>query len=43
MKRLIIKITMLIFKTILKNEPAINWSGSDPNNGFKDRPVINNK
>ena len=43
MKRLIIKITMLIFKTTLNNEPAINWIGSDPNNGFKNLPIINRK
>ena len=41
--RLIINITMLIFRTILNNEPVTTWIWSDPNNGFKNLPNIKSK
>ena len=41
--RLIIKTTMLIFKTMLNNEPVIIWIRSDPNNGFKNLANIKSK
>ena len=31
---------MLIFRTILNNEPVTTWIWSDPNNGFKNLPII---
>ena len=41
--KLIINITMLKFKIILNNEPVINCSFSDPNNGFKNFPINKSK
>ena len=42
-KRLKVNIIMLIFKTILKNEPDIIWSLSVPKNGFRNFPIIRSK
>ena len=41
--RLKVNIIMLIFKTILKNEPDIIWSLSVQNNGFRNFPIIKSK